>query len=113
MPTVRSMSRENEQDDEKGDIFDFASFLATSARGSLEEGTMASSLRLVDALAKLPEIFPDLKERDIFVSEMCELVSKNANSRFLTSRVKYIEFLDELTKRFAREIAGRNGLARK
>lgn len=94
-------------------VFDFACFLAASARGALEEGTMAASLRLVDALGRLPTICKDLKDRDEFLSEMCLRVSSDTSGSFLGSRQKFIEMLDDIMKRFAEESVRRNGLEKR
>jgi hypothetical protein len=91
-------------------VFDFATFLANSARGSLEEGVFSASLRLVDALSRLPVLFPDQVEKDEFLRGMAEYAKKEMTQNFLGSREDYLDFLDEMLKRFAREIKRRNGI---
>ncbi|HZW55423.1 MAG TPA: DUF6092 family protein [Nitrososphaerales archaeon] len=92
-------------------IFDYATFLANSARGSIEEGVFSASLRLVDALSRLPEIVPkEATENDPFLKEIAQFADKGKTTSFLESRESYIRFLDELLRRFAKEIKKRNGL---
>ncbi|MCL4517630.1 MAG: DUF6092 family protein [Thaumarchaeota archaeon] len=90
-------------------IFDYATFLANSARGSLEEGVYSASLRLIDALGRLPEILPEV-EKDEFLKEITEFANQGKTKSFLESKESYIKFLDEVLRRFAREIKKRNGL---
>ena len=54
MPTTTNMVDPMIPSAESGDaLFDYASFLATAARGSLEEGVFVASLRLIDAISRL------------------------------------------------------------
>ena len=101
------MSSQSTKDDQ---VFDFATFLANSARGSLNEGVYSASLRLVDSLSRLSTLFPEQIEKDEFLKEMTEYARKGMTKNFLGSREEYIGFLDEMLKRFAREIKRRNGL---
>ena len=91
-------------------VFDYATFLANSARGSLEEGTFSASLRIVDALSRLPNLLPDIVESDPFLKDITEFANRGKTISFLESRDAYIKFLDEILKRFAQEIKRRNGL---
>jgi Family of unknown function (DUF6092) len=91
-------------------VFDYATFLANSARGSLEEGVFSASLRLVDALSRLPQILPEDIESDPFLREITEFANRGKTISFLESKDAYIKFLDEILKRFAKEIKKRNGL---
>ena len=99
------MSKENKSDP----VFDYATFLANSARGSLEEGVFSASLRLIDALSRLPEILPEV-ENDEFLKEVTEFANQGKTKSFPESKESYIKFLDEVLRRFAREIKKRNGL---
>jgi hypothetical protein len=94
--------------DEK--VFDFATFLANSARGSLEEGVFSASLRLVDALSRLAALFPDEVSNDQFLREITDYARTGMTRNFLGSRESYVNFLDEMIRKFAREIKRRNGL---
>jgi len=100
-----------EEESKPDAIFDFATFLANSARGSLEEGVFSSSLRLIDALSRLPQILPESIASDPFLKEITEFANRGKTTSFLESREAYIKFLDEILKRFAQEIKKRNGLA--
>ena len=90
-------------------MFEFASFLASAARGSVEEGGLGASLRFLDALGRLPGLTGEASD-DKFLGEMSELVKKRMNIDFLVAREKYIGLLDEILVRFAKEIRRRNGL---
>jgi hypothetical protein len=90
-------------------FFEFASFLASAARGSVEEGGLGASLRFLDAMSRLPTLTAKPNE-DKFLGEMSDLIKKRMNADFLASREKYIELLDEILVRFAKEIRMRNGL---
>ncbi len=97
--------------DRSDSVFDYATFLANSARGSLEEGVFSASLRLIDALGRLPQIVPESIDSDSFLKEITEIVNRGKTTNFLESRDAYIKFLDEILKRFAQEIKKRNGLS--
>ena len=90
-------------------FFEFASFLASAARGSVEEGGLGASLRFLDALSRLPGLTAKAND-DKFLGEMSELIKKRMNVDFLVAREKYIELLDEILVRFAKEIRRRSGL---
>ena len=98
----------SERKDEQ--VFDYATFLANSARGSLNEGVFSASLRLVDALSRLSVLFPEQMEKDEFLKEMTEYAKNGMTKNFLGSREEYLSFLDDMLRRFAREIKRRNGL---
>jgi Family of unknown function (DUF6092) len=101
----------SKKEESKSDsVFDYATFLANSARGSLEEGVFSSSLRLIDALGRLPQILPESIMSDPFLKEITEFADRGKTTSFLESREAYIKFLDEILKRFAQEIKKRNGL---
>lgn len=92
------------------ELFEFASFLLSSSRGCLEEGTMAASLRLLDALSRLPSICPNEIRQDEYLAALCERVSEKMNGSFLRSSKDYVKLLDDLMKDMAQEICARNGL---
>lgn len=92
-------------------LFDYATFLANSARGSLQEGVFSASLRLVDALGRLPKILPEEVDKDPFLKEITEFANRGKTSSFLESKDSYIKFLDEVLRRFAKEIKKRNDLS--
>ena len=91
-------------------VFDYATFLANSARGSIQEGVFSASLRLIDALSRLSQIVPEIVENDPFLKEIAEFANQGKVTSFLESRDDYIKFLDDLLRRFAIEIKKRNGL---
>jgi 2-hydroxy-3-keto-5-methylthiopentenyl-1-phosphate phosphatase len=97
-------------EDSKDLAFDYATFLANSARGSLQEGVFSASLRLVEALERLSQVLPDQVEADPFLKEIVKFVKEEKTRRFLVSKESYIGFLDELLQRFAKEIKTRNGI---
>ena len=91
-------------------VFDYATFLANSARGSLEEGVFSASLRLIDALSRLAQILPESVESDPFLKEITEFANQGKTTSFLETREAYVKVLDEILRRFAKEIKRRNGL---
>jgi hypothetical protein len=91
-------------------IFEFAAFLAAAARGSVDEGGMGASLRFLDALSKFPTILPSEaieNEDDEFLKSVATFIKENMNEDFLESRDKYIELLDKVQVKFAKEIRRR------
>ncbi len=91
------------------DLFPLTTFLATAARGGLEEGVFTATYRLVDTIRRLLELFPESLE-DPFFREIDELLKKNLNKAYLMSEEEYTVFLDDLLRRFASEVLKRNGL---
>jgi len=91
------------------DLFPLATFLATSARGGLEEGVFTATYRLADTIRRLLELFPDLLE-DPFFREIDGLLKRDLSKAYLMSEEEYTTFLDELLRRFASEVRKRNGL---
>jgi hypothetical protein len=84
-------------------------FLATAARGGLEEGVFTATYRLVDTIRRLLELFPGYLE-DPFFQELNETLETNLNRAYLMSEVEYTAFLDDLLGRFAKQVRKRNGL---
>jgi|SRR5579872_953670 len=93
-------------------LFDLTSFLAVSARGTLEEGVYCGSLRLIDAIRKAIRAYPHATE-DPFLSEMLSFIDSRFEKDYLESEEKYIAFLDEIVAKFAEEILKRNGVERR
>ena len=91
------------------DLFPLTTFLATAARGGLEEGVFTATYRLVDTIRRLLELFPESLE-DPFFREIDELLKKDLNKAYLMSEEEYTAFLDDLLRRFASEVRKRNGL---
>ena len=48
------------------DLFPLTTFLATAARGGLEEGVFTATYRLVDTIRRLLELFPESLEDPFF-----------------------------------------------
>jgi hypothetical protein len=90
------------------DFFDLFAFLVTSARGSLEEGVFAASLRLINAAEKLPDILPPGSSDDKFLKEMQSLIKEGMTKDYLGSEERYIAFLDSIVQRLALEVRKRN-----
>ena len=90
-------------------IFEFAAFLAAAARGSVDEGGMGASLRFLDALGKFSSILPEgaAGDDDSFLKNISSYIKENMNEDFLESREKYIELLDKVQVKFAKEIRRR------
>ena len=93
-------------------LFDLTSFLAVSARGTLEEGVYCGSLRLIDAIRKAIRAYPNAT-KDPFLTEMSSFIDSRFENDYLESEEKYIAFLDEIVAKFADEILRRNGVERR
>jgi hypothetical protein len=91
------------------DLFPLMTFLATSARGGLEEGVFTATYRIVDTIRRLLKLFPGYLE-DPFFRELSESLEGNLNKAYLMSEVEYTAFLDDLLGRFAKEVRRRCGL---
>lgn len=91
------------------ELFPLAAFLATSARGGLEEGIFTTTFRLVDTISRLMKIFPEVLE-DPFFRDVADFLDRNQNRAYLMSEEEYEKFLDDLLRRFANEICKRNGV---
>jgi hypothetical protein len=73
---------------------------------------MGASLRFLDALGKFSTILPDgaAGEEDTFLKSISTYIKENMNEDFLESREKYIELLDKVQVKFAKEIRKKYGL---
>ena len=73
---------------------------------------MGASLRFLDALGKFPSILPDgaAGDDDTFLKSVSSFIKENMNEDFLESREKYIDLLDKVQVKFAKEIRRRYGL---
>ncbi len=91
------------------ELFDLAVFLATAARGTLEEGVFTGSYRLIDAIRRLLAIFPELKDEPFF-ADLAELAGDRFRAAYLRSEADYIVALDAIVARAAREIRVRTGM---
>jgi hypothetical protein len=87
----------------KDELFALTVFLATSARGAIEEGVFTASYRLVDAIRRLLAIFPELKD-DPFFAEIAEVTGNPFRAAYLRSEADYLKALDAIVACAAREI---------
>ncbi len=90
----------------RAELFEFTVFLATSARGAVEEGVFTASYRLVDAIRRLLAIFPYLED-DPFFAEIADVTGDRFRSAYLRSEADYLKALDEIVACAAREIRRR------
>jgi Family of unknown function (DUF6092) len=90
-------------------VFELVAFLVSGARGAPEEGVYTASLRLVEAAGRLSRI-ATANAGNPFLSELGEVISKNASTKYMESTESYLAFLDEILASVAREIRRRNGL---
>jgi len=90
-------------------LFDLAVFLATSARGCVEEPHLYGPFRLIDALSRLIELpkYAACIKEDPFLTKMKRVIDEK---KFLV--VSDIEafkvFLDSLVREFAKELKRRS-----
>jgi len=89
-------------------LLEVTAFLVMSARGVVDEGSMYGPFRLVDAVGRLvdlPKHASCIKE-DKFLMEMGKEIEGRKNS-LMESEEKFIQFLDWLVVKFARELKKR------
>ena len=91
------------------DLFPLFAFLASAARSGIDEGVYTATLRLVDTISRLLEVFPELKEEPFF-KDIDGFVREKMSKAYLASPEEYIAFLDELLRQFAVEVSKRNGI---
>ena len=91
------------------DLFPVFAFLASAARSGIDEGVYPTTLRLVDTISRLLEVFPELKEVPFF-QDIEGFLRNKMHKAYLLSTEEYIEFLDELLRQFAVEVSKRNGI---
>lgn len=85
-------------------LFELTAYMASSARGCLEEPPSYGTFRLIDALSrvlKIQEFLPD-SERDPFLEKVREDIERN---KFLKSSnpEAFVRFLDNLILELAKE----------
>lgn len=91
-------------------LFDVLIFLATSARGCIDEPPLYGPFRLVDALSRLIDLcdhVPGLK-KDAFLSEIKAEIDRK---KFLvmSDPEGFKKFLDEIVRKFTVELKRRSG----
>ena len=90
-------------------LFDLAIFLATSARGCVEEPHLYGPFRLVDALSRLIELpkYVTCMKDDPFLARMKRVVDEK---KFLvmSDTEAFKTFLDSLVREFAEELKRRS-----
>ena len=81
------------------------SFLAASARGCVDEPPLYGPFRLVDAISRLIDFV--LREKVLpeseFLVDIRKFVDEN-KFKVMLSEEEFVKFLDELVRRFAREL---------
>lgn len=94
------------------DVFELLAFLVTSARLCVDEPKLYGTFRLLDAASRLIGF--------VFESEQLEdkqslqqLKDEIDEKKFLmtTDQEEYVKFLDDLTRKVARELKQRGGVA--
>ena len=91
-------------------LFELACFLATSARGCVDEPHLYGPLRLIDGLSRLvdlPKYAPCISS-DPFLEEVKDQIEKN-KALVMYDQEKFINFLENLVIEFAKEIKRRAG----
>jgi nitroreductase len=107
---IQSASQNVDQkstDSEQG-MFELAMFLLTSARGCVTEPRIYGSLRLLEALSKLTDLYPetDTSKRAQFLREAKKRVDEN-KSTVMSSEAAFVEFIDEMIEGFTEELKRR------
>ena len=90
-------------------IFEFATFLVTSARGLFEEPQIYGTFRLLDALTRLVEMCRRFEwyTPDPFLEQVQRRIEENSG-RVMSDVDGYRKFVDELVRDFARELKKRS-----
>ena len=90
-------------------LFDLAVFLATSARGCVEEPHLYGPFRLIDALSRLTELpkYAACIKEDPFLAEMKRVIDEK---KFLvvSDTEAFKAFLENLVREFAKELKRRS-----
>lgn len=90
-------------------LFDVLIFLATSARGCIDEPPLYGPFRLVDALSRLIDLYdhvPGLK-KDAFLTDIkAEIEGKKL--LVMSDPEEFKKFLDELIRKFTVELKRRS-----
>jgi len=89
-------------------FFEILVFLATSARGCVDEPRLYGPFRLIDALSRLidlPKYAPCLKEDAFLKRVKAEIDEKKFSVMFDPDEFK--EFLDGIVRQFAKELKKR------
>lgn len=103
------MGKEKSNGDEY--LFDMAVFLATSARGCVEEPPLYGPFRLLDALSRLTELpkYAICLKEDRFLARMKKVI--DAKKFLVISDVEgFKALLDEVVQEFAKELKKRETL---
>ncbi len=89
-------------------IFDLAAYLATSARGCVDEPHLYGPLRLIEALSRLVDLpnYASCLGQDTFLEDIKKQIDEGKTSVMYNSE-QFIRLLDNLVTQFAREIKRR------
>jgi nitroreductase len=105
---IRSAPKNVERKSTDSDVFELAMFLLTSARGCVTEPRIYGSLRLVEALSKLTDVYPetDTSKRAQFLRGAKKKIDEN-KSTVMSSETAFVEFVDEMIEDFTEELKRR------
>jgi len=91
-------------------LFEYALFLLTAAQGSMSEPHIYATLRLLDGISRLLEVYSttnSIKSDDFLIAAKKEI---DANKhKAMVSELEYQVFIDELVRKFADELKRRKG----
>jgi hypothetical protein len=93
------------------DVFELLAFLVTSARLCVDEPKLYGTFRLVDAASRLIGFVLE-SERLEDKQPLQQLKDEIDEKKFLltTDQEGYVKFLDDLTRKIARELKERTGV---
>lgn len=93
-------------------LFELALFLLTAARGCVDEPHMYGPLRLVDGISRLVDLakYDSSLQPDPFLQEAKREIDVHKYV-VMQSEEKFVAFLDDLTRRFVRELKRRSGIS--
>ncbi len=96
-----------EAEELNNEFFALLAFLVVSARNCVEEPKLYGPLRLIDGASRLIEILEKAGIEDPFFQEVKEKIDQNKYT-VMSNRNQFVQFLDDLTKDFSKEMKGGN-----
>jgi len=91
-------------------LFEYSLFLLTAARGIPSEPRIYGAIRLLDAISRVTGLYSTISalKPDPFLIDAKEKIDSELDTT-MVSEERFMEFIDELIDRFARELKTRYG----
>jgi len=88
--------------EEKDPFFDLLCYMATSARGCVDEPKLYGPFRLVDAIERIINIIEEKEEGYEFYPELKKKIQNN-KYKMMQDEDEFIEFLDDIVEYLAKK----------